>query len=129
MPEMELSKFRRGAKAVVRTTGNVLDILEVATGKLDPLTKLPLVGDTICDVQDAISMLNDYVKGEYKNVPVKVIVGCAAIIVYMALPYDLIPDNIPLIGFVDDAFVIKFILGTCISKELDTYRLWKAQQA
>ncbi|MDO4815133.1 MAG: DUF1232 domain-containing protein [Bacillota bacterium] len=129
MSEMELSKFRKGTKTVARVAGSVLDIIEIATGKLEPLTKLPLVGDTISDVQDAVSMMNDYVKGEYKNVPVKVIIGCAAIGVYMALPYDIIPDNIPFIGFVDDAFVIKLILGTCISKELDTYRLWKAQQA
>jgi len=129
MPEIELSKFRRCTNAVARTTGNILEILEVVTGKLDPLTKLPLVGETVNDIQDAVSMINAYYKGEYKNVPTKVLIGCAAIAVYMALPFDLIPDNIPVLGFVDDAFVIKLILGTCISKELETYRLWRAQQA
>ena len=43
--------------------------------------------------------------------------GCAA---YFLAPFDLIPDLIPGIGFIDDAFVVKFAL-TAIQSDLRAY--------
>ena len=125
---MELKTVKKYTDGVVRTTGNALGILANLTGKLDPLARLPIVGGTITDLQDMVCMLRDYFKGEYKNVPTRVLIGCGAIVLYLAIPYDIIPDNIPILGFVDDAFVIKTILSVSVSSELDVYRLWKAQQ-
>ena len=90
---------------------------------------IPLIGDTIGDVQDLISMLHDYYHGEYKKVPAVVMAGTAAIIAYLVSPLDLIPDNIPLLGFVDDALIINLVMQLCIDKELDRYRAWREQQA
>ena len=118
-----------GARAVAKGTGVLLDFLDNASVKLRPLSHIPLIGDTIGDVQDLISMLHDYYHGEYKKVPAVVMGGTAAIVAYLVSPLDLVPDNIPLLGFVDDALIINLVMQLCIDKELDRYRAWREQQA
>ena len=41
-----------GARAVAKGTGVLLDFLDNASVKLRPLSHIPLIGDTIGDVQD-----------------------------------------------------------------------------
>ena len=125
---MEFAKVKKCAAAVVKGTGKLLEIAETLSVKLDPLVKVPIVGDTVAEVQDIVYMLNDYYRGNYKELPVTVIIGCAAVVLYLASPIDLIPDNIPILGFIDDALIINFLLDMCIEKELDKYREWKKAQ-
>lgn len=120
--------LKNGAYAVVNLTGKVLSGLEKASGKLDPLIKVPFVGDTIAEVQDIVYMLNDYYRGEYKEVPLTAILGCMGIIGYLACPIDLIPDNIPILGMLDDAFIINIIIELCVDKELEKYRQWRSEK-
>ncbi|MCF0138314.1 MAG: DUF1232 domain-containing protein [Oscillospiraceae bacterium] len=121
--------LKKYTKGTVETVGRGLELLAASSDKLEPFTELPFIGDTVCDIRDTVCMLNDYFSGRYRNMPKSVLIGCGVAVLYVALPYDLIPDNIPFFGFVDDAFVVKFIMSTCISRELDTYRRWRAEQA
>ena len=71
-----------------------------------------------------ISMIKDYISGNYKNVPWRVISAIGASLVYLLLPFDAIADFLPLIGLLDDAFII----GLCIKSfndEIEKYREWK----
>lgn len=120
--------LKASAKAVAKGTGVLLDFLDNASIKLRPLSGIPFIGDTIGDVQDLISMLHDYYHGSYKKVPAVVMLGTAAIVAYLVSPLDLVPDNIPLLGFIDDALIINLVIQLCIDKELDRYRAWRAQQ-
>ncbi len=122
---VDTDKIKDGASAVVKLTGKVLAGLEKVSGKFDPLVKVPFVGDTIADVQDIVYMLNDYYKGNYKKVPLTVMLGCLGIIGYLACPIDLIPDNVPILGMLDDAFIINIIIELCVDKELKNYREWR----
>lgn len=54
--------------------------------------------------------------------------GTAAIVAYLVSPFDLIPDNVPLLGFIDDALIINLVIQLCIDKELDRYRTWRGVQ-
>ena len=95
--------IKTGAKAVAKYTGVLLDFLDNTNSKLRPLANIPLIGDTIGDVQDLISMLHAYYHGSYKKVPAVVMLGTAAIVAYLVSPLDIIPDNVPILGFIDDA--------------------------
>lgn len=119
--------IKKGASALVNMTGKALAVLEKFSGKLDPLIKVPFVGDTIADVQDIVYMLNDYYKGNYKEVPLTAMLGCAGIIGYLACPIDLIPDSVPILGMLDDAFIINIIIELCVDKELEKYREWRKE--
>ena len=45
-------------------------------------------------------------------------------LLYFILPTDLIPDFIPVIGYVDDLAVITTIMNS-LKKEIKDYRIWK----
>ena len=119
------SKVGRAVAAVAHGTGKTLEAIDKASRKLEPLASLPIIGGTVADVQDIISMLDDYYHGRYKKLPVSVILGSVAIVAYLLSPFDIVPDNIPLLGFVDDAFIINIVLELCVDKELERYRNWR----
>ncbi len=89
--------------------------------------KVPFVGDSIAQAQDIVYMLNDYYRGNYKRVPFTAIIGATLIVAYLASPYDLIPDNVPILGFVDDALIINVVVSLCLDRELEEYRRWRSE--
>ena len=103
---MKNEKAAKALSAVVNGTGKTLEFIDKAARKLEPLTGLPIIGGTIAEVQDIISMLDDYYHGRYKKIPTAALLGSLGIIAYLVSPFDLIPDNVPILGFIDDAFII-----------------------
>lgn len=120
-------KIKEDASLVSKVAGKVLNGLQSVTGKFTPFIEVPIVGDAFADVQDIVYMLSDYYEGNYRKLPTSTIIGSAAIIAYIASPVDLIPDKIPILGFIDDAFVIKFVVSMCIDGELKAYRNWRKE--
>lgn len=106
----------------------VFDLLELAAKQLDPMLKVPLLGKYVKDLQDMISMFRDYGTRKYTKLPFSAFIGGAVILSYLVLPFDLIPDNIPVLGFIDDAFVIGSVIDLCLDAELDRYRKWRDEQ-
>ncbi len=119
------SKVGRAVAAVAHGTGKTLEAIDKASRKLEPLASLPIIGGTVADVQDIISMLDDYYHGRYKKLPVSVILGSVAIVAYLLSPFDIVPDSVPFLGFIDDAFIINIVLELCVDKELERYRNWR----
>lgn len=74
------------------------------------------------------SLLLDFTRGNYTQVPYGTVAAAAAALMYFASPMDVIPDFIPVIGYVDDAAVVALCLKM-IRADLDRYREWKAGQA
>ena len=76
------------------------------------------------DLLIMIAMLGDFIAGKYRDVPWKTIAAITVAILYFASPIDLIPDFIPLIGYLDDAFVIALAVDL-IRENLEIYRKWR----
>lgn len=122
---MKNEKAAKVLSVVVNGTGKTLEFIDKAARKLEPLTGLPIIGGTIAEVQDIISMLDDYYHGRYKKIPTAALLGSLGIIAYLVSPFDLIPDNVPILGFIDDAFIINTVVTLCVDKELERYRQWR----
>lgn len=71
-----------------------------------------------------ISMLRSYYKGTYNDVPYRAILAVVGVLIYWLSPVDLIPDFIPVLGYVDDATVLAFALKL-IKKDLDDYKAFR----
>ena len=90
---------------------------EIEKKFLDVPAKL---GKLINQVKLLFELVRAYVDGSYRAVPWASIAMAVAALLYFLTPFDLIPDIIPGIGFIDDAFVVKFAL-TAIQSDLRTF--------
>ncbi len=75
--------------------------LENQNGEISSLTE---------KVKLFIMMIRSYVKGEYREIPLRSILLIFAGLIYFINPFDLIGDFIPGIGYIDDIGLILWIL-------------------
>lgn len=80
------------------------------------------------DVVLFLSLVKDYSQGNYRKVPYKTISAVVLGLLYILNPIDIIPDFIPVIGYIDDAIVIAFCLKM-VEKDLKKYQVWKESQS
>ena len=62
--------------------------------------------------------------GVYRNVPWKSILIAIAGLFYFLDPIDIIPDFIPVIGYLDDGVVLAFV-AKAIHSDLEKFREWE----
>jgi len=97
-------KAKRGAKEqsseeIIREARGI--VKEVRANKKTPRF--------VIDAIDVLADLTDLVQDEEYAAPKKVRDAVLAAIAYFSNPDDLISDSIPVLGFLDDAIMIKFI--------------------
>ena len=71
-----------------------------------------------------LSMIKDYHNKKYTEIPWYIIASIGAALLYVLSPIDLIPDFIPVVGYLDDAAVIAFCLSQ-VRSEVEKYKEWK----
>lgn len=63
------------------------------------------------DIKLYFQMLGDVSTGKYKKVPVGTIAAIVGTLLYVLSPIDLIPDFIPVVGYLDDAAMLAVYLN------------------
>ena len=98
------------------------------TGLLGEIEKkakgMPSLSDLISDILLMASMVKSYVTREYSNVSPKVVVTVISAFLYLVKKKEIIPDNIPLVGHLDDVAVITLALKF-VEPELREFEAWK----
>jgi len=83
----------------------------------------PALKKVLENVQQLYALFKDAVKGDYKMHAANVAMIGGGLL-YFILPADLIPDFIPLVGYLDDLAVLTTIMNS-LKGEINQYRDWK----
>ena len=75
------------------------------------IKEMPLVGKKFTMIPVMISLVKNYAQGKYTTVPYGTILAVLSALIYFLSPIDIIPDFIPLAGFLDDMAVV----GLCMN--------------
>jgi uncharacterized membrane protein YkvA (DUF1232 family) len=65
-------------------------------------------------------LIKSYVQGKYTKLPVVTLVKITAALLYFVMPFDFVPDFLPLVGFADDLAIVVWV-GKAIKDELDEF--------
>ena len=114
----------------VQKAQTFIDDPEQIQGLLDQLQEklkdLPSsVGNAFSNVPVMVDMVKSYVTREYTEVSPKVIISLVAAFVYLVKKEDVIPDNIPIVGFADD-LAVATVAMMINEPELNAFAAWKA---
>ncbi|MFN8005858.1 MAG: YkvA family protein [Terriglobia bacterium] len=66
------------------------------------------------DLMALYRMLRAWTKGDYRAIPWKSIVLALAAILYFVNPFDLAPDFLPVVEYLDDAVVLGFVMNSLL---------------
>ena len=74
-----------------------------------------------------LEILSQYRKGHYRKLPWRSVAAITFTLLYIINPLDMIPDVLPVVGYVDDISVFIGLLKL-INQDIDDYLDWKAVQ-
>jgi uncharacterized membrane protein YkvA (DUF1232 family) len=80
------------------------------------------------DLMSICRMLKAWSQGNYKAVPWRTLVLSLATVIYFLNPFDVSPDFIPGVGYVDDAVVLGFVASS-VKKDLVRFLRWESQDS
>jgi uncharacterized membrane protein YkvA (DUF1232 family) len=111
------------AKAHANDSARLRALYEEAAGKAAAVPKEPFA-DSWPYVQAMLRLVRAYFRGEYRNVSHKGLLWIITGLNYFVDPFDLIPDEVPFLGFVDDATVMEFAIAQT-RQTLDDFMTWE----
>lgn len=119
--EEVLEQGKGKAAAILEDGGKMDELLDKLEEKLK---EVPQAGVYLAEVPLMASMVKDYVQKDYRNAPLGTMLAIVAAFLYLVSPKDIIPDNVPVLGLVDDAAVITACIALTKS-DLADYSKWK----
>jgi uncharacterized membrane protein YkvA (DUF1232 family) len=121
--ESEFSESLKSAKSYVKDPERLRSLVTEAAKRAAMLPKEQFK-DTWAYLQAMLRLIRAYYRGEYREVPVATLVIIVAAVIYLINPIDLLPDWIPGVGLLDDAFVLALAVRRT-RKSLDDFMAWE----
>ena len=118
--------FRRAAidaEMLAKDPQRLRRLVEDAVGKIATIPRGPF-SETWPYLMGMIRLLRDYHRAEYRDVSEANLQIIIAAVLYFVSPFDVIPDWVPVLGHIDDAFVISLALKA-VRADLDTFMAWE----
>ena len=122
----ESAAFRRATADAEDYAGDPKRMGELvgdAVGKINVIPRGPF-GETWPYLLAMVRVIRDYQRGDYRDMAAPKLLIIIAAIIYFVSPFDVIPDWIPVLGHIDDAFVITLALKS-VRGDLDTFMAWE----
>jgi uncharacterized membrane protein YkvA (DUF1232 family) len=125
----ESAAFRRAAseaEAYAADPQRLRKLLEDAIGKLNVIPRGPF-GESWPYLLAMVRLIRDYHRAEYRDITAPKLITIISAIIYFVSPFDVIPDYLPVLGHIDDAFVVSLALKS-IRAELDMFMAWETSR-
>ena len=90
----------------------------------EKLKSIPKVGGKLAKIPTFLSLVKCYITKEYDKVPTGTIIAITSALLYFLIPSDLMPDFIPLIGYIDDASVISVCMSM-VGHDIKKFIKWR----
>jgi uncharacterized membrane protein YkvA (DUF1232 family) len=74
-----------------------------------------------------IRLIRAYHRLEYRDISAQDLLVIVAAIIYFVSPFDVIPDSVPILGNIDDAFVVRLAMKS-VSADLDAFMAWETSK-
>ena len=71
-----------------------------------------------------VSLVRSYIKKGYTDIPIGTIISIISTLIYIISPIDLIPDYIPVVGYIDDIAILSWVLKS-INSDVEEYKKWR----
>lgn len=121
--ESEFSQAVKSARAYVGDPERLRDLVTEAAKKAASVPKDTFKG-TWAYFQAMLRLIRAYYRGDYRTVPMTTLLIIIAAVIYVVNPLDLIPDWVPGLGFLDDAFIVAFAVRRT-QRTLDDFMTWE----
>jgi len=120
--------FRREKKKAARLVSSPVQVIRAADEAAEKArrTRGPL-GRVWSDLQAALRLTRAWGRHEYRDVSRGTIVLVLGGLLYFISPIDAIIDAIPVLGYLDDAAVLGWVLAQ-VRAELDRFRDWEGRR-
>jgi uncharacterized membrane protein YkvA (DUF1232 family) len=101
-------------------------LLTTAYGKLIDVDSTKSGFEQVKEVmQTFIRLAKAYINGSYRDVSNKSLLIGVAVLLYLVSPLDVIPDFIPVIGFLDDISLMAWFIDA-FQKEINNFKTWES---
>ena len=116
------SALLRGAKKV--RPSDVVKVLKESKKIEDRFKTESKLRQFVDELKLLLGIVGDYWSGKYRGIPYWSIAAIVAALLYVLAPIDIIPDFIPVFGYVDDATVVAACIAM-VRQDLQMYKEWK----
>ena len=113
------------ASGILKNEDRLKSLLNSARGKISELNmdsfKKNKLGDRLKLI---LRMLKAYANGSYRIIPWTSLLVLVGALVYFVTPLDLIPDFVPVTGFVDDLSVVLWVFNR-LKHDIADFEQWE----
>ena len=121
----QMSRYEKQARKTIKDRKRLLNLLAVALQKV--IRDREALREAGREFLLAIRMLLKWLKGEYTRLPWRTLVALVAALLYFVNPFDLVPDTLLMMGYIDDIAVMNFVLRS-VHRDVERFLEWEQRQ-
>lgn len=117
-----LRRATKAAESYAQDPERARRLLEDAERKAE--RRRGVFGSLWSDFTTALRLLRSWRSRRYTSVPWRTVVALLGALVYFVNPLDVVPDALPIVGYLDDATIVAWVLHS-VRTDLQRFRRWE----